>query len=518
LPADQFHAVNPITLTLPDTITELDLFGTMMDPDLLLAEPMTLGSDAQDNNLLDWGTQSLITDSIDQPRSTSAPKPLDDHGLILDLGDDESIEIGRRAPEPLENFPDEPTLLQDDGLLLDLGDDLEPPRETSVLPRTELEDIPMDDIGVGGFDTTLDLGTDLGADIAPAAPTPGRKDRDTFSPLSDIRPSVERELEASIRPNEPSMYEPQDVQDDTIVEAAQRIKRRKVLQLDSELELANTQIRAQQNDRSKILKPASFLPRDPMLLALMNMQKNGGFISSILGDGRSLGWAPELRGVLSVEVVRRSGELKRKRDSGVADMYSDEDQQSPKDASRLELEEEGPSAVGGQDLGADFDDVGRLEEIPSDGPARGPSMDADDDLGPGSPLPLDNFDDTTMPILHPADAGPISQGTRHAVHLLREEFGPEGADSESHRQKNSVLLQDLLPEKTTSKRDATKMFFEVLVLATKDAVKVEQDDIGKGIIGGPIRIRAKRGLYGAWAEETTGSVLESQTQPEVVAA
>lgn len=55
------------------------------------------------------------------------------------------------------------------------------------------------------------------------------------------------------------------------------------------------------------------------------------------------------------------------------------------------------------------------------------------------------------------------------------------------------------------------MFFEVLVLATKDAVKIEQD--GKKI-GGPIRIRAKRGLYGDWAE--AGET--QQTQQEPVAA
>lgn len=40
------------------------------------------------------------------------------------------------------------------------------------------------------------------------------------------------------------------------------------------------------------------------------------------------------------------------------------------------------------------------------------------------------------------------------------------------------------------------MFFEVLVLATKDAVEVHQ---AKGF--GGIEIRQKKGLWGAWAEE-----------------
>jgi cohesin complex subunit SCC1 len=111
------------------------------------------------------------------------------------------------------------------------------------------------------------------------------------------------------------------------------------------------------------------------------------------------------------------------------------------------------------------------------------------------------FDETTMPILHPADAGPVSVGTKRAVHLLREKFGGDaGADgSPASQAKKSILLQDLVPERTTSKEDATKMFFEVLVLATKDAIKVEQGDKHIGL---PLRIRGKRGLWGSWAETT----------------
>ena len=45
------------------------------------------------------------------------------------------------------------------------------------------------------------------------------------------------------------------------------------------------------------------------------------------------------------------------------------------------------------------------------------------------------------------------------------------------------MFTDLCPEATTSRQDATKMFFELLVLGTKDAVKVEQEG-GKGVGGG----------------------------------
>jgi len=52
-------------------------------------------------------------------------------------------------------------------------------------------------------------------------------------------------------------------------------------------------------------------------MALMSMQQSGSIVFNIMGDGRSKGWAPELRDILSFEVVRKSSakSLKRKRES-----------------------------------------------------------------------------------------------------------------------------------------------------------------------------------------------------------
>ncbi|KAA8574125.1 hypothetical protein EYC84_005647 [Monilinia fructicola] len=88
------------------------------------------------------------------------------------------------------------------------------------------------------------------------------------------------------------------------------------------------------------------------------------------------------------------------------------------------------------------------------------------------------FDETSAPLVHPADSGPVSLGTTHAVHLLRERFGDEAANSPDKRKKAS-----LTPPRCSSK---------FLVLATKDAVKVEQQE---HVLGGPIRVRGKRGLW-----------------------
>ncbi|KAF2803964.1 uncharacterized protein BDZ99DRAFT_481544 [Mytilinidion resinicola] len=97
---------------------------------------------------------------------------------------------------------------------------------------------------------------------------------------------------------------------------------------DSDTELRSHEIRAQQNDRSKILTTGSLLPRDRTLLSLMTMQKTGGFISSVLGAERSKGLAPEIQGIFptvsktSGELDRRSAPQKRKADDNVQEASS----------------------------------------------------------------------------------------------------------------------------------------------------------------------------------------------------
>ncbi|KAL9124066.1 MAG: hypothetical protein Q9217_006571 [Psora testacea] len=220
------------------------------------------------------------------------------------------------------------------------------------------------------------------------------------------------------------------------------------------------------------------------------MQKNGDFVSSVMGDGRARGWAHELHGILSIDMVRKSGELKRKRDSGVADVSENETSTNAVGIPQLELpDDEAFGAFGDEDAaGADTTDRARSEiHLPADDgflppdeyTGIAPHGDREEDLDPAR----DQFEETTEPLLHPSEQGAISQGTKHAVHLLRERFGSSADGSPSRQKRAHIMFQDLLPERTTSKAEATKMFFEVLVLATKDAVKVEQahDEVGTAI-------------------------------------
>ncbi|KAF2878076.1 Rec8 like protein-domain-containing protein [Massariosphaeria phaeospora] len=524
MPANQSHIANPASLTLPDVLTEIDLLAPMPDPSLLFSQPLLdFGPGADDTTVPDWDHSQFLSGSIEQPRADEMALEEGDD-LHLDLGEDldphtalyddgPSIEAGRDAPperRPSEEYASSEKGFEEPDLGLDFGNDM-----------TDLPPAPMDedmDVAMGGM-------TDLEAPIEPTlGDEPGleRGERESLSPLSSIRSSVERDLEQTFHEQNTSAFqlqEQEEAEDETEeVQQTQRAKRRRVLERDADTQITNSQIRDQQNNRDKILKPASFLPRDPMLLALMNMQKSGGFVSSILGDGRSQGWAPELRGILSFEVVSRPSQ-KRKRDSGVADLGNEEEEEDATAGAEKTPQLEFDQTDAGLedvavDLGGDTSLAHEEEmiQLPDDvGPVLQEEEQFDDEVF--SPVP-DNFDDTTAPLLHPADSGPISLGTKHAVHLLRERFGSEAESSESERQNTSVLFQDMLPEATTTKADATKMFFEVLVLATKDAIKVEQP---VNELGGNLRIRSKRGLWGSWAETSASGELASETAPEASA-
>ncbi|MCJ1243605.1 sister chromatid cohesion protein 1 [Trapelia coarctata] len=515
-------------LNMPEGIAEPEILP-MLDESLLYSQPMDLDFGTKDNDPLNW-TSQIHSDqpSIEQGRNAPEEQAIlydDDLDLDIDMTDGPSIEVGRDAPPPRTVGDD---LMSDDGKVpydddLGLNYDNDEPLQTRM--ETEVPSVhenaseagvnqpPMDVEATDDF--AFDLQDDQRAP-APAAADP-RSQRDSQSPLSSARSSVVRDFDGNFdttaMSEEPSQRQARQPAS----------KKRKLLPLDVETTLPTSQIKQQQENRSTILKPVSFLPRDPVLLTLMKMQKNGSFVSSIMGEGRAQGWAPELRGILSIEVIRKAGSLKRKRDSGIADV-EEEDEDVNKDMPQIEIPEDEDFAVQdeGISLGADQSrhEQSTMIDIPADNagvipPGEDNANGAEEehhasDEEAMSPV-RDNFDDTTAPLVHPVDQGPISLGTQHAVHLLRDRFGDSAESSPSQQKKANVLFQDLLPEATTSKADATKMFFEMLVLATKDAVKVEQP---AGELGGPIRIRAKRGLWGAWAEKEAGGEIAEQAEKE----
>lgn len=501
---------------LPDRITPYDNLELLPPPDAgwllsqiddVTATPSRKGrASHRDINLQeDFSNSQFLHDGLDNDDELALAN-MDDLELELDFGMDiddrpsrlmdKSVEMGRDAPAPR---PVEEDMFSE----LDVGQRNKDNRDREQSMNLDFGDgvrIAADDgdIAMGDDDFQFNIG-DQSAMPAPAAPDMSRA-RISESPLSDIDEAFAKEVEHEYSRNA-DLYEPGDetAEQSLARNAPQRAKKRKILMPDEQTMLSSAAIKEQQSKRDNILKPQTFLPRDPYALALMEMQRSGGFVSNILLDGRSAGWAPELKGLLSLDAVRRPSELKRKRDSGIADMDTDQEQgiKSP----RLE----DPFAVDRNDQSAAPN--GTILDIAGD---DGIAFHDDEPThNAGSPLPA--FDDTAAPVVHPADSGPVSLGTKHAVHVLRELFGAEAATNADKRKKTSVVFQDLLPEETTTKAEATKMFFECLVLATKDAIKVDQPE---GSLGGAIRVRGKRGLWGAWAEREAGGEIANQDEDE----
>lgn len=518
---------------LPDRITPYDNLDLLPPPDAswlssqiedVTATPQGRKGRVsnRDINLQeDFNNSQFLNDDLLGKDDELALGNMDDLELDLDFGMDldepptrlanTTIEMGRDAPaaRPVEDdmFSEldmqgpskgraerEPSL----GLDLDFGD--------GIRIHDEDGDVPM-----GDDDFNFDIG-EPSVNHAAAA-VPDSRARISESPLSDVDDDFAREVELEYsRHLNQDLYEPGEDSTTTVV-APQRRKKTKLLQPDEQTMLSSAHIKEQQARRDNILKPQSFLSRDPYVLGLLGMQKSGDFINNTLREGRSATWAPELRGLLSITAIRpqeAAADRKRKRDSGIADMDSDEEQgRSPK-SPRLDIpDEDTVLAPGGAGLGNNsVAEDGTILDIPADDDHM-IHMDDDDDH---RPLSRDggehNFDETTAPLVHPADSGPVSIATKHAVHILRDLFGPEAATNADKRKKTSVVFQDLLPEHRTSKADATKMFFECLVLATKDAIKVDQPE---GTLGGPIRVRGKRGLWGDWAEREAGGEMAHES-------
>ncbi|KAF9884710.1 sister chromatid cohesion protein 1 [Aspergillus nanangensis] len=493
--------VAPGGITLPDVLTESDLFMNL-DSSLLLPQSLNLEPEGKRPGALDFGSQ-LLPDSSFRRSMSHEPARLEDPNLDLnlDLGDDDtplthdfSMEMGRDAPAPR---PVEEDLYSDAGILNnDVGLDLDLGEDGPLLPKMDMQnDGPQDNLLSGDVD--MDLGGN--------EPTFGAEDfgfdressvTSELTELADVD-GLDPDRQDPFADDEHNLEEPEsEDEDDVTIQHAQRSKRRKVvlMELDTQTDHKMSEVKEVQANRSQIIQSASFLPRDPVLLTLMNMQKNGEFVSNIMRGGHGRGWAPELQELLSLDTIKKSGELKRKRDSGIADMDIEE-------AMAPGLELGGEEAIVPVDEGIDMDATLNQQpeiEFPGDDD-QGLELSDDD----GTNHPLEFFDET----IQPADGEAVSVGTKHAVHILRDRLGESAAD-----QKKSVKFQDLLPEKKASKADATKMFFEVLVLATKDAVQVDQRP---DAVGGPLRIRGKRALWGSWAEESANA--EAASQPTQLA-
>lgn len=495
----QMHANNSSALILPDALTELDLFALVPDPRDLLRDNDDGRVPGKDATHLHDDTTQLLHDR----RMPSYREQLmleDDIAVDWDFGLEPGEQAVRSSPEPSVEMVrgpqtprhEEPTLLDDLDLGLDFGDEGDMTNDydaSTCLARDNDMLIPDADDG-SLIPAAMDDGIAAANEAASnsAEETAKLWQRDGESSLSSIRFSIEGDLEHTYHLDQ----DMEQTEDFAMVQAAQRTKRRKVLHPDPETQLHISQIKKQQEDRSTITKAPVFLSHDPVLLQWMEMQRNESFVCNLMGDGCMAGLARELRGILSLEVVRQAGEKKRKRDSGIADVMDEEGGKT------LQMEVPEDDDFGVYAGAVDF--VGNVWR--SDG-IQPPSSDLNTLHGGALQADIAGYQEPAFEskeaLIHASSlAGPVSLGAKKAVHLLRLHFAPDYPPDVSEpptlskQTKGDVFFSNLCPEWRTSEQDATKIFFEMLVLGTKDAVEIKQES---GELGLPIRVRGKRGLW-----------------------
>lgn len=263
-----------------------------------------------------------------------------------------SPEVGRRE-YPERDFGDD--------FMSDLMDiDIEQGRKPELEPSFGLEE----EMGLPGMEEDLTLlgppsetgrafpASPLHIEV-PEAPSihdvPQFARDSTESPLSSARSSVVRDLEADIAQHggfldlgyvDDTLRMPSEEREEEEEAHVQRrqVRGRRVM-VDSVTEIRAKQIKAQQEDRSKILIEPSFLPRDPGLLALLSLQKTRGFVQNVFYPKNI---APELANLLSPMFVKRMADLKRKREAeeGAGEEAVERAEgESPRKMPRLEIEE-----------------------------------------------------------------------------------------------------------------------------------------------------------------------------------
>lgn len=496
------------TLTLQNTVTDLDL--------LLLPEPnLDLGPGFP---LLQRASKMITSQHVSSLRDITLP----------DL--DDTIDIGRGAnrAHDLDELAEDADL--DLGLDFGLEDD-----ELGAIPE-EVGDVSEGQIEIGleapdvdrslgdelGMDTSMgmDMGMDddlglpsspgLQLDLAgPATPTTPTHDADILgdnvSVAVDFDHADEALTERSILGDDEHARAAQAAADKENEMAPPRrvrptVKRR--AQVDDVTEIRTSKAQLLENRRI-IIQRHGALPSDHTDYALMALSADSNkFVSSLY---HPLRLHPELSRLVNPEFVSQM--MKRKR--SLTDIGEAEDDvakvarltsPAPSDA------EDEENRFQDTQLDIDLDlEVGGGGALYEDEPlgVETPHYDGGDfgDLGEISSIPLvqdeDGFDDdviggaeegegiggsSSSSTSSVAAASGISRHTIKAATMLRETL----TDSN-----DSAYFETMLGP-TLTKSTKVKMFFEMLVLATKDAVKLEQDKPF-----GAITVSAKPGLFDA---------------------
>ncbi|KAK9446611.1 Rec8 like protein-domain-containing protein [Limtongia smithiae] len=481
-------AANPQVLTLPNTITELDLFFNDADVplDLGIDELITTtGRGAHTSNLKDI-TLPELQDSIELGRGEVGVDELafmGDDDLVLDTG--EYIDIVPEEPRA-ENADDEFDPHDDRyNADADVPNDYYPEQSIEI-GRDAVNVDAMDDFGADLVDTSLHPPSGEDGQVAEADKSLHFEDGEM----------MELDIPSIVHDDAP--FSPPLVPAATATDKTAPRKRAapiRKLKIDDVTELKSAFIKDMQENRTGILRVYATLPYEREEVTLLSMYESAGIIDIL---GKSANIHSSLASALKPTYVADSSFRKRKTAEVEIEL-----RESPK---RVNLGLEGQEEVQPYEPYEDneiidFDE--RMEPVAADYMPAGMdieelNLDVDFEDGvavkeTGDFTPEENQESADANISSTQNAGEILQSTRKIVSVLQQELS----------ETDKVDFQTLTANST--RKQAVEFFFETLVLATKDVLQIQQANPY-----GLIDIRAKERLF---TEDWTSSAPEPSQVP-----
>ncbi|KAK9248162.1 Rec8 like protein-domain-containing protein [Lipomyces tetrasporus] len=473
-------AANPQQLTLPNTITELDLL--LPDPSLALGFNLnfdapvtqTMVPGAHTSNVKDITLPELL-DSIELARGTD----MDDE--LANMGDDELIlDTGEFLVGETSGGPPKPAAGDDDERYQAPIDEYVPDESIEIGRDGQLNSDMIEDYGIEPVRDEMG-GQALDADEAEAQksmrldddlellelPSLRQDDDEPLTPLRDA--DLNRPARASAEP-----------EGDMPPAKRARVPAKRKLKVDTVTELKGAFIKDMQNNRTGIIKQYATLPYTHENVTLFHMYETTGvfdmvFNPSYMHESLSKILSPQLLQEVNSRKRKASGDVPEGEEEAAKQMHSDELEPIPyednevimhDDEERYQaaIDEYVPPNEGGQELlDMPFD-----EPLQDDATGRVVTSD-DADLVEDE---LENEVPTTQAV------SGISRHTKETAVMLQQELADH----------DTIDFQSLTVNST--RHQAVKLFFETLVLATKDAIEVDQPNPF-----GVIKIKANDGLF-----------------------
>lgn len=462
-------------LVLSNTITDLDLLLPDI-PDLI-------------------GSQTAIVSSLDNQENISPRKA---HKLSLEditlPNYDQSIEIGRGLGDDDELMDN----LEGGDLDLDLNLDVE--GDVATGDNDQSIEIGRDRQGsmqeFDDFNFDIPMGNDGEGDVVLDKEIPSSPDLDQLNPLTP--PGGELDGTVNIANLDDDIDLPvlqaEDIIDPTTIQPKKRrqpIKR--AAKLDSEIELRGSYIRDIQANHDHILRQHPLLAEDPDYCTLQaKASRASEFAKTIYTpSGLPLSLAKMLDPKYVHQTIRRKRTTEneqRQQENNLDDEREMSLVISPHTPKSIRLDDNGDLSNDQEHMIDDsryrdhgfMEDTALTDHYDNDGDrlSRDIFVEGEEEQALSS---MDYNDKLARQENESVSQSGISENTLEAARILRDEFGLE---------KSEVNFSQLVNEHP-GKQTKVKMFFEMLVLATKDAITLNQPQPY-----GEISISSKDQLYG----------------------